>query len=122
MSPVVNRARSSSVTAMLKSTGAMVERQTHQNGQICTSASATGLTAYTSSNFSSPAGSTSNLTEEMLDGVNASPWALHTANSPPTYELNWSDVNQLELDFVVYQTLPNIRKQLSPNEVNILFC
>lgn len=36
---------------------------------------------------------------------------------PNTYNIDWSDVNTLELDFVVYKTVPNIRKQLGPNEV-----
>ncbi len=35
---------------------------------------------------------------------------------PNTYNIDWSDVNALELDFVVYKTVPNIRKQLT-NEV-----
>ena len=43
----------------------------------------------------------------------------HPIQPPPnTYDINWNDVNQLELDFVVYKTLPNIRKQLRPNEVS----
>ncbi|CAF0754057.1 unnamed protein product [Brachionus calyciflorus] len=35
---------------------------------------------------------------------------------PPTYEIDWSHVNNLELDFPVYKTLANLRKQLISNE------
>lgn len=130
---------------MLKSSSSGVETatttktsHTAASTQLCSSASAQGLLVTYShsgntSNASSPLGSALNLDEEdnMLDGgggggcvattsnsgVNASPWSIHTANTPSTYDLNWNDVNRLELDFVVYKTLPNIRKQLSPNEV-----
>jgi len=42
---------------------------------------------------------------------------LFTSHTP-TYNIDWSDVNKLELDFSVTKSFPNIRKQLSPNEVS----
>lgn len=124
MSPVINRVRSSSVAGFVKTS-----RVGSREGrcQMPGSASATGLTASASyeatisSSLSSPASSHGNLNsigdDRPPDALTASPCTLHTANQPTTYDLNWTDVNRLELDFVVYQTLPNIRKQLSPNEV-----
>ncbi|RNA05717.1 caspase [Brachionus plicatilis] len=35
---------------------------------------------------------------------------------PQTYHIDWSDVNALELDFPVYRTLPDLRKQLTSDE------
>lgn len=39
----------------------------------------------------------------------------------PTYNIDWCDVNDLQLDFEVFTTYPNIRKQLSPDEVGFSF-
>ena len=128
MSPTINRSRSSSVTAFL-------------NGgrHICTSSSANGLLALTttpstSSNMvGNEYGSANNAATPCNSmqtpvSVSASPYDDSDQQSPsnynlsgfshtPTYNIDWSDVNTLELDFPVYKSLPNIRKQLSPNEV-----
>ena len=134
MSPVVNRVRSSSVTAAIKTittsnpittTSSSANRE---GQQIYSSASATGLVSYSLSSTSmstssSISGNLNNLnSEEMLDtAIVATPSSPCSSTQPITYDINWNDVNQLELDFVVYKTLPNIRKQLSPNEVIIIF-
>lgn len=101
MSPILNRARSTSVTG-----------ERHLNGPICTSASSTGLIRMSASNmYETPSSSTTDLDDNQSD---QSP---STSYSPPSvYNLNWCDVNRLELDFEVYRNLPNIRKQLSPDE------
>lgn len=116
MSPVINRSRSSSVTAMLNGNNRIAN-------QICSSASATGLLNYNinpgSINLESPSNSLLNLNEHPLDPT--SPSTFYADSSPPsTYDLCWADVNQLELDFMVYKTLPNIRKQLMHNEVSFV--
>lgn len=36
--------------------------------------------------------------------------------TPSTYNITWSDVNSLELDFSVYRTVPDLRKQLKTDE------
>jgi hypothetical protein len=140
MSPVINRVRSSSVTPAIK-TSMSSQPQQHQRkeSQIYSSASATGLVSYSSSSHSSTgdimttASTASSMSgnlnsDEMLDSnpvpveTPSSPCSSaqqHPTQQPPnTYDINWNDVNQLELDFVVYKTLPNIRKQLRPNEVS----
>jgi hypothetical protein len=50
-----------------------------------------------------------------FDSNDQSPTSFYAINPapPPAYSnLDWSDVNKLELDFTVYKALPNIRKEL----------
>ena len=114
MSPTISRSRSSSVTAFLNGSGR----------HICTSASANGLLTLTASSSN-----TTPCNMRTPVSVSGSPYDDSDQNSPsnycatnfmptPTYNIDWSDVNSLELDFHVQTSLPNIRKQLSPNEVS----
>jgi hypothetical protein len=138
MSPTINRSRSSSVTAFLNS---------GRNNNICTSASVNGLLNLAASksiknecstinNQISP-NNNNNSVRATVSGMstvipyddsdqvspssnNSGPPNLFTSHTP-TYNIDWSDVNKLELDFSVTKSFPNIRKQLSPNEVSF-FC
>lgn len=93
MSPVINRSRSSSVNALVKSFNGYSLDETKQ---IATTTSRNS--GYISA-------------EECLSPTPA-------LSTPAAYNnIEWSHVNSLELDFPVYQSLPNsYYKQLSPNE------
>jgi hypothetical protein len=132
MSPTINRSRSSSVTAFLNS----------GRNNISTSASVNGLINLTnaSKNLNSECSTLSNMNHQHFspnNNTNAraavsgmayddSDQISPTNSGPPTnmlphtptYNIDWSDVIKLELDFSVTKSFPNIRKQLSPNEVS----
>ena len=139
MSPTINRSRSSSVTAFLNS---------GRSNNICTSASVNGLINLTT-NPSNSNGECSTLNSinyqnftpnnnnnhvratvsgisstiayddsDQISPTNSGPSNLMLTHTP-TYNIDWSDVNKLELDFSVTKSFPNIRKQLSPNEVRL---
>ena len=55
---------------------------------------------------------------DQISPTNSGPSNLMLTHTP-TYNIDWSDVNKLELDFSVTKSFPNIRKQLSPNEVRL---
>ena len=108
MSPIANRVRSSSVTGLTNPSGNALVRK------LPTRPSTSKSFLRSSSNDlidEDPASTAMPVTtyddhDQMSPSVNL---------LPPTYNIDWSDVNGLELDFVVYKTLPNVR-QLGPNE------
>lgn len=87
LSPVMNRTRSSSVTAMRLNSG-----------------------------FSTPLNRLSSNLDDELSTPDQVSQESPQVYRPQTYHIDWSDVNSLELDFTVYKTLPNLRKQLTCNE------
>lgn len=95
MSPNMNRVRSSSVTALRMHHRPLSRYETESSD----------------SRFNSPCRSTQNFDL-------SSPIAEQHPPPPSTYtNIDWNDVNNLDLDFQVYKTLPNLRKQLAPDEV-----
>ena len=109
MSPVMGRCRSSSVAAVLNS-----NLRSTLSG-IANSASSNGLgrvCGESGSREGSPCRVQTPVSVYDEFGEQVSP-----SGFTPTYDIDWADVNGLELDFVVFRTPPNIRKQISPNEV-----
>jgi hypothetical protein len=46
-----------------------------------------------------------------------SPFTSYMLSLPSTYNIEWSDVNNVGVNFCVYRSVPNIRKQLNSDEV-----
>ena len=107
MSPISSRARSSSVTGFYNignNNSSGVRRASIQKRRNCS-----GSKKPINEDYRYPV-AVSNYDDSDQPSPNVS------TNLPQTYSIDWSDVNALELDFVVYKTLPNIRKHLNPNE------
>lgn len=135
MSPTINRSRSSSVTAFLNSGRNNISTSASVNGLInLTNASknlnneCSTLTNMNHQHFSPNNNNNTNNARATVSGVayddsdqisptNSGPPNIMLPHTP-TYNIDWSDVNKLELDFSVTKSFPNIRKQLSPNEVS----
>lgn len=118
MSPITNRARSSSVTGFYN--------LSNSNSRNLKTKKRTGSGAlgnlideencrYPVSVSSYDDSDQTQHTQAPLY-INNKDTAGHNSELPPTYNIDWSDVNNLELDFVVYKTFPNTQKQLSPDE------
>ena len=56
------------------------------------------------------------VSSQVDDNDQSSPTLNPSSQLPSIYNIEWSDVNSLELDFHVYKSLPNIRKQLNADE------
>ena len=144
MSPTINRSRSSSVTAFLNSGRTntnnnictsssvnglvnlanktnneysplnIINNNNNQNTQSTVRMTISGMSYDDSDQIQSfnysPSSSIQNQQQLQLQQSLMPP-------PTPTYNIDWSDVNNLELDFHVTKSFPNIRKQLSPNEV-----
>jgi len=113
MSPIANRVRSSSVTGLTNpSGGSGLARKLPNRPSTSKSFIRSSSNDFIDEDpLASPASTALPVTtyddhDQMSPSVNV---------LPPTYNIDWSDVNGLELDFVVYKTLPNVR-QLGPNE------
>ncbi len=118
MSPVINRARSSSVNGFYNLQGSRICNAKSANNSLLaqrgTNQSYNGANDLIDEDCKYPIAVSSN-----YDDSDQSPACfLNPLDLPVTYNIEWSDVNRLELDFVVYKTLPNITKQLSPDEVS----
>lgn len=110
MSPTANRARSSSVTGFYN---------TRQRNCIGNSSSAC---------FLSSLNKRRSIEEHVIENSpipvssdENDQWSPRSSdNRPSVYNIEWNDVNNLELDFTVFKTLPNIRKELR-HEVCLTF-
>ena len=113
MSPVMGRCRSSSVAAVLnsnlRSTLSGITNSASSNGLL---SSLSHVYGESGSREASPCRVQTPVSVYDEFGEQVSP-----SSFTPTYDIDWADVNNLELDFVVFRTPPNIRKQISPNEV-----
>lgn len=96
MSPITGRSRSTSVNAPLNSL-----RHENRNGLYA--------------NFKLKSFNANSFDESIGQQILTSPSNL-SLKPTNTYNIDWSDVNNLDLDFVVYQSWPDLKKQLEPNE------
>lgn len=134
MSPTINRSRSSSVTAFLNS-GRLICTSSSVNGLVSLASSSKNTSDFAVQNsvnsnsgqglpsqpqqFNMRTPCSSGVSYDDSDQISPSHCSPSLVSSPtPTYTIDWSDVNNLELDFHVTKSFPNIRKQLSPNEVS----
>lgn len=106
MSPITNRARSTSVTGFYNT-------RRNQNYAIGTSSSACFLSALNKRRSIEENPSVESTPIQVASCDENDQWSPRTnENLPSVYELDWNDVNSLELDFTVYGTMPNLRKEL----------
>lgn len=116
MSPIINRARSSSVNTFHNLQGSRIS-----NARSSLSAQQRNRNGSGNNNLIDEDGCSYPIAvSSNYDDNDQSPAScfMNPLDLPVTYNIEWSDVNRLELDFVVYKTLPNITKQLSPDEVS----
>jgi hypothetical protein len=122
MSPIINRARSSSVTGFYAlNNNSNLNKQIFNGTERRKSLLASSSSQLIDEDLNSSVAPMSVINFDDNDQGKSPLLSNNAANElPPIYNIDWSDVNSLELDFVVYKTLPNIRKQLEPNEVRII--
>ncbi len=110
MSPITGRNRSSSVNASINSMRFESKNGLYSNNKFKNSFDE----SITQKFLISP--SNSSLKYGLSKPVNISDQQTLSPQQPATYNIDWSDVNNLDLDFIVYQAWPGLKKQLSPNE------
>ena len=114
MSPIMGRARSSSVTGFCN-----LRDSNKKNSNLKKVRNCSGANNLIDEDCGYPV-AVSNHDDNDLPSPMSNVYlnSIVNADIPPTYNIEWSDVNRLELDFVVYKTMPNITKQLRPDEVS----
>jgi hypothetical protein len=111
MSPINGRSRSSSVNAPINSLKFENRNGLYSNAKF---------KAFNTNSFDESIAHNLVLSPSNSSGM-SKPVIVsdqHTLSSQPpaTYNIDWSDVNNLDLDFIVYQSWPDLKKQLAPNE------
>jgi hypothetical protein len=117
-SPVTSRSRSSSVSVIYNSNSSSPRSKSFDecDDKLTISPSPSPSPSATTTTKTTP-------TNVLSMATKSSP-ATKFQSQPPTYNIDWNDVNNLQLDFVVYKSLASIQEQsrnFDPNEVKKVF-